>query len=351
MLDAAISQLDVATNQERLDEVERILFDLLLYDFNAFRWTLTWLDFYRGKEVTAELFRSLDNRLEEGAMWNFRLEEGGRSVFPYYCPLPAVPRWDGSQFGQKTLLIVAEGGLGDTLNFIRFAPNAKARGGRVLVYCQPELISLLRGTEGVDGFYPWNDAAPPCDFAIPSLSLPGALGCSASTVPNDAYVQAAPNRIRHWRAAIGRRGFRIGIAWTSKDCRRCIRLPEFAVLAAIPGVRLISLLNAKPNAENVDWPLDRPLPETSNLVDLAALMHSLDLIVTVDTMHAHLAGSMGLPVWTLLPKLSDWRWGAFDAEQTYWYPSMRLFRQSAHTEWHDVVERIAREVADYSQVS
>jgi len=268
------------------------------------------------------------------------------------------PRWDGSPLNGKMILLYAEQGLGDTLQFIRYAPLVKERGGTVLFECQPALISLLEGVAGVDQLLAIGAALPPYDVQVPLLSLPGIFGTSAATIPATVpYVRAAPALVKTWRTeldALG--GFKIGVAWQGNpnhqgDRHRSFPLAWFEVLARMEGVSLVSLQKG-PGTEQLRalagcFPIldlhDR-LDTAGAFLDTAAIMVNLDLVITVDSAVAHLAGALGVPVWVVLPIDPDWRW-LLERSDSPWYPSMRLFRQKRLGEWREVFEQIATEVS------
>jgi len=268
------------------------------------------------------------------------------------------PAWDGRPLDGKTILLHAEQGLGDTLQFIRYAAMVKQRGATVVAECPPALLDVLAGCSGIDQLLPLGGPLPACDVHAHLLSLPGLCRTSLATIPAAVpYLVADRSRVGHWRdrlAAVS--GFKAGICWqgnpaNKNDRRRSVPLAQFAPLAAVPGLRLVSLQKG-PGREQWtalagQWPvLDLPGDgeESSQAwVDTAALVCALDLVITVDTAVAHLAGALGVPVWVALPFSPDWRWllGRADCP---WYPTMRLFRQTRLGHWPDVFERIAAEL-------
>ena len=278
-----------------------------------------------------------------------------------YKPLP-YPRWTDDAPASERLVLLCEQGLGDMIQFARFAPLFAARGYDVTLLA-PEsmrrLLSTLDGVTvaGIGGTRPLN--GKPIRW-LPLMSAPGALGVRPDGVPGQVpYLAAEPARIERWDAWLGRDGFKIGINWGLGSARnwfghrRDIPLAGFAPLAEIPGVRLISLQHGPPSQQIAAVPfrdkIEVPDADTNaaaeSFLDAAALMTRLDLVVTCDTSLAHLAGALARPVFTALPQVADWRW-LQGRDDTPWYPTMRLFRQSTAQGWSDVFARIAAAAAE-----
>jgi Tfp pilus assembly protein PilF len=270
-------------------------------------------------------------------------------------PPPAFsqPRWDGTPFPQQTLLIYAEQGLGDTIQFVRYLPRVAACGQHVVLACQPALVRLLRTCPGVQTLVVKDRsemACQPFDLYIPLLSLPGLFATTAATIPADVpYMTAEPELVQQWRTRLGaEEAFRIGLVWAGNpshknDRNRSCSLATLAPLAHFPHLALFSLQTGTATGQ-----LDQPPPgmvlhdvgrQLGDFADTAAVIAHLDLVITVDTAVAHLAGAMGKPVWTLLPFAPDWRWGQHSAH-TPWYPTMRLFRQPAPGAWEAVCQSV-----------
>jgi tetratricopeptide (TPR) repeat protein len=272
------------------------------------------------------------------------------------------PRWTGEAIAQKTIMLCAEQGLGDTLQFMRYVPLVVARAGKVILLVQPALESLLANIAGVTliGL----DVAPP-DFDVycPLLSLPRVFATTANTIPAQAqYLAADAGAIHRWRLRLGEAGLRVGIAWQGKpgtvtDRGRSFPLASLAPLSRIPGVRLISLqkndgveqLAGLPEGMRVETlgPDFDSGPDA--FVDTAAVMMNLDLIVTSDTAMAHLAGALGRRTWVALKSVPDWRWG-LGTPLSPWYPTMRLFRQRAARDWDGVFAEMAEELAPSASI-
>lgn len=271
------------------------------------------------------------------------------------------PVWDGSPLGEKTLLLCCEQGLGDTLHFVRYARVVKQQfGGRVVFVSQPPLLPLLSRTAGIDKLVSQKDDPPQFDVWAPLLSLPGMLGTRLETIPADVpYLFADEQLVEKWRRKLaGDSRFKIGIAWQGNkdhqaDIQRSVRLAEFAPLAEVPGVTLYSLQKgygseqiAALDGRFCVTEFDEPLDETAGpFMDTAAVMRNLDLVVTSDTSIAHLAGGLGVPVWTALCLSPDWRW-LLDRDDTPWYPSMRLFRQPVLGDWGSVFRAMAAALSE-----
>jgi tetratricopeptide (TPR) repeat protein len=298
------------------------------------------------------------------------------------------PLWDGSRLNHQTILLHAEQGLGDTLQFIRFAQPVKEHGGRVIVECHPELMPLLKYAKGINQLVGRGSPLPAFDVHAPLLSLPGILHVSRESIPASIpYLQADMELVKHWRRELRESDarspmsdvkshssdlatclsplaprFKIGIAWQGNktyraDRQRSIPLEQFKRLADLPGVRLISLQKG-PGAEQLsdNWQLatdncnmldfaDRLDRAAGAFMDTAAVIKNLDLVITSDTAVAHLAGALGVPVWVALAVVPDWRW-LLERADSPWYPTMRLFRQTRYGRWDDVFERMAAALMD-----
>ena len=268
-------------------------------------------------------------------------------------------RWDGSDLAGRTILLDAEQGLGDTLQFVRYGSLLHERGAKVVLVCQPRLADLIgRCCPAVDHAVAQGDTSPPFDVHLPLLSLPFVLGTMLATVPATVpYLHPDPRLVETWRTELAKQpGFKIGIAWQGSpgyggDRERSISLAEFEPLARLPGIRLVSLqkgigaeqlLQARFSIVDFGERLDGS-SGAGPFMDTAALMCSLDLIVACDSAVCHLAGALGVRVWAAISAAPDWRW-LVDREDSPWYPTLRLFRQSKLGEWADVFQRIAAEV-------
>ncbi|HET6881864.1 MAG TPA: tetratricopeptide repeat-containing glycosyltransferase family protein [Pirellulales bacterium] len=266
------------------------------------------------------------------------------------------PGWDGSDLTGRTILLEAEQGLGDTLQFVRYGSLVKQRGGKVVLASQPRLVRLLRSAcPVVDEVIAIDEAPPRFDFHLPLLSLPSVFATTLDEVPCDIpYLHLDSRLVEYWRAELSRwPGFKIGVAWQGNrdyraDRERSIPLTVFEPLARMPGVQLISLQKgpgigqaavARQRFRLLDF--GERLDEASGpFMDTAALMQSLDLVLTCDSAICHLAGALGVPVWVALPAAADWRWMR-GRDDSPWYPSMRLFKQSTRGQWGEVFENMA----------
>lgn len=276
-------------------------------------------------------------------------------------PAFTQPRWRGDQQPQRTVLLYGEQGIGDTLQFVRYAPLVKARVGRVILAARRELIPLLRSCAGIDEWVAVGDAAPTFDVHCPLMSLPHVLSTTLETVPaTTPYLQASPDRIATWRARLGESsGRRVGVCWRGSPGNKYYRthgipLEELAPLAAIPNVQWISLQQSLTPIESsaAPFPLIDLSPELDrdgqSFMDTAAVVSLLDLVISFDTAVAHLAGALGKPVWIAVPWVPDWRW-LLERDDSPWYPTARLFRQSAPGDrqtgdWQAPVQRMAEQL-------
>lgn len=262
------------------------------------------------------------------------------------------PVWDGSSLWGATILLHAEQGLGDTVQFIRYAPWVKEAGGRVVVECQARLAPLVKSVEGVDEVVSCGDALPSFDTHIGLLSLPRVFATRLETVPAAVpYFRVEVARRERWRERLAQApGFKVGLAWAGSpthknDRSRSMPLAALAPLAEVPGVALFGLQRGPQAAElaAARFPITNLEEEAGDVVDTAAILMNLDLVIAVDTMVAHLAGALARPVWTLLPYMPDFRWMLGRADSP-WYPTMRLFRQPRPGDWAAVVEQVREEL-------
>ena len=269
------------------------------------------------------------------------------------------PAWRGEDIAGKTILLYSEQGLGDTIMFCRLAEAVTARGARVVLEAQPPLCRLLDGLEGAERVLPRAEPASPADVEAPLMDLPGILGLDATNIPARVpYLKPEPARAQRWKEWLAARpGFNIGIVWqgnsaSNAELGRSPPLAAFRPLAEIPGVRLIALqkgagteqIAGLSGAMKIEIPPSDFDAEPDAFLDSAALMQSLDLVVSADTAPAHLAGALGRKLWIALRKTPDWRWG-LDRADTPWYPTARLFRQETMGDWDTVFRRMTETLA------
>lgn len=250
-----------------------------------------------------------------------------------------LPRWTGETLDGRTVLLTLEQGLGDAFHFVRFAAQVKERGGRVVVECHPGTESLLATAPGVDATVAAGTAVPEAACYLPLMSLPYVLGTRLDTVPASIPYLRVPEGTPP--VALPGGSLRVGLVWRGNpsheaDARRSISLDLLAPLLDVPGVSWFSLQVGAAAAERdgTPWAERMPdlAPEHRAFAATAALISALDLVITVDTSIAHLAGALGKPVWTLIPEANDWRW-LHGRSDTPWYPTMRLFRQRRGGNW------------------
>ncbi|MGD9538131.1 MAG: tetratricopeptide repeat protein [Alphaproteobacteria bacterium] len=263
----------------------------------------------------------------------------------------AQPLWLGAEaLSGKTILLHAEQGLGDTIQFCRYAPLVTAHGAKVMIEVQRPLKSLVESLEGASHVVPRGNALPRFDCQTPLLSLPLALGTRLDSIPAQVpYLKASAASMCYWAETLGeRRRLRVGLAWSGSpthkhDRNRSIALAELLPLLACDADLIGLQKEVRPEDSAVlasAPPLNNPGPSLADFADTAALIANLDLVISVDTAVAHLAGALGKPVWIMLPFEPDWRW-LLGRDDSPWYPTARLFRQAAPGDWGGVVARIA----------
>jgi len=273
--------------------------------------------------------------------------------------------WDGSNVSGKTIMLRAEYGQGDTMQFIRYAQLLKQQGAKVILEAQHTLINLLSRCPYLDSVIPVVDTVdqlPAFDFQIPVMSLPYYFHTTLQTIPSSfPYLYADPKLVNHWKEELKTNSnFKIGICWgtspyyeqfKSAFSKKAINLATFAPLARCPGVTLYSLqkmdgldqLNDLPNGMVVHNFGDDFDFKHGRFMDTAAVIENIDLVVTVDTSVAHLAGALGKKVWVLLPQVADWRW-MLNRKDSPWYPTMQLFRQTVSGDWDSVMDEVYKDL-------
>ncbi|MDX2230178.1 MAG: tetratricopeptide repeat-containing glycosyltransferase family protein [Leptolyngbyaceae cyanobacterium bins.349] len=269
---------------------------------------------------------------------------------PDFPPCPFLqPKWDGSNLEGKTLLLHAEQGLGDTIQFIRYAAIAAQKGGRVILTCSQPLIRLLSTISGIAQITPMGAPLPEFQVYVPLLSLPGVLGTTMDTVPVAVpYLTVPTTAFRLPPPPIVQPRLKVGLAWSGgnlykQNQQRSFSLKEFEPVLNCDRIAFYSLQKGIPQLEITEQGWADRLVDLSDqlhdLADTAAAIAQLDLVITVDTVVAHLAGALGKPVWVLLAHVPDWRWmqGRTDSP---WYPTMRLFRQPQPGDWQRVMQDV-----------
>ncbi|NJL56265.1 tetratricopeptide repeat protein [bacterium] len=273
------------------------------------------------------------------------------------------PVWDGSSLAEKTILVWIEAGFGDIIQFIRYIPLVKAYRGQVFVSCRTTLKRLLETMDEIDRLILEGETLPEFDVHVPLMSIPQIVGTTLETIPAHIPYLSPPVECRFKLKPLPDTTLNVGIVWASgyktvegvitkitnrmllanQKLRSC-PLSMFVKLLEIPGISFYSLQVGENIADLA------ALGDTSKLQDLsthiqdfadtAALIGQMDLVISVDTAAAHLAGALGKPAWVLLPVGTDWRW-LLDRNDSPWYPTMRLFRQRSPGDWEEVLDRVA----------
>jgi Flp pilus assembly protein TadD len=282
-----------------------------------------------------------------------RLQEGFREYEWRWRKIPPRPYpqpfWRGQLIPGKTLMVCAEQGFGDTIHFVRFTPEARARAGQVIVECQPPLKRLFEYARCADTVIAVGETPPLFDCYVPVMSLPLVLGKTLETIPGNPWLVAP---VAEALPQVPHGHFKVGLVWAGNptninDGRRSIPFPDLAPILAKPGITFFSLqVPVRPQDEPHVCAIPNLVPLTGRIKDFydtAGSLGQMDLVLSVDTSVAHLAGALGKPVWTLLPHPGDWRW-LLQRTDSPWYPTMRLFRQSQSGQWQPVIARVAEEL-------
>lgn len=302
----------------------------------------------------------LTGRFEEGwphQEWRWKARELGLTKMNFPQPM-----WSGSTslttggdlLDGKRIFLHAEQGFGDAIQFVRYVPEVIARGGRVILAVQKELIELMRTIPGIEQIVTDGDTFPPFDVHCAMLSLPVVLKTRLDTIPaNIPYLHADPARVEAWRVKLDRpkdSRMKVGLVWAGSathknDRNRSIGLSQLAPLAGVRGVRFISLQKGEgsrqPPPDGME--IEHYGDDLRDFSDSAGLIANLDLLITVDTAPAHLAGAMGKPVWTFIPHIPDWRW-MLERTDSPWYPTMKLYRQPATGDWRTPIAKAAADL-------
>jgi tetratricopeptide (TPR) repeat protein len=259
--------------------------------------------------------------------------------------------WDGGDLTGQTILLHAEQGFGDTIQFIRYAPLLAAKGARVIVECQSELTRLVASAPGVDHVFSRGQPTPPFNCRALFMSLPAYFGTTLESIPAKVpYLSAPQNLIQTWQQRLQHdpNRLKVGLAWAGNpkhknDRNRSMPLALLAPLGQIPNITFYSLQKGAAADQlsnpNENFHLINHSNALTDFAESAALISHLDLVISVDTSIAHLTGALGKPIWLMLPYAADWRW-LTDRNDSPWYPSMRLFRQPARGDWPGSVEQV-----------
>jgi Tfp pilus assembly protein PilF len=286
--------------------------------------------------------------------WRFRLDHTRDAL-----PRINAPQWNGMRLPNGRILLIGDQGYGDTIQFARYIPWVRQRVKEVVLGCCQELLPLISQLPGIDGsFVRWEDI-PGFSVYSPLSSLPNVFGTELETIPAASipYLKADPQKVARWseriRAAVGDGVLKVGVAWAGRpshpnDRARTLRWSQLLPLTRIPGVALIALQKEIPAVDRAEFPgglgaLDLSA-ELGDFADTAAVIETCDLVVTIDSSAAHLAGALAKPVWVMLPWLPDWRW-LLDRDDSPWYPTLRLFRQPSRGDWTSTIARVAQELA------
>ncbi len=297
-----------------------------------------------------------NGRFEEGWphyawRWKGMAEEWRQPADPLVRPDPAA--WRG-----RRVLLFAEQGFGDSLQFLRYVRPVQAIAAEVMVEVQPALKRLAASLPGQPAVLGQGETVPAHDVAVPLLHLPWAFGTVPATIPAEVpYLAADADAVAGWRARLaGLPGLKVGLAWAGDprpqdraahrvDRRRSVALAALAPLGGVRGVSFVSLQTGEAARQAAGMMLHDWTAELGDFADTAALMQALDLVITVDTACVHLAGALGRPVWMLNRFDSCWRW-LRDRDDSPWYPTLRQFRQAAPGDWSGVVQRVAAALAE-----
>jgi len=298
----------------------------------------------------------MDGQWEEGLReyeWRLKYRD-------YYAATFVPNRWDGSDPAGKTLLIRCEQGIGDSCNFIRYAQPMAQGGARVIVEAHAPSARLISSAPGVAQVFVQGETPPPFDYEIPIASLPLIAQARPDRIfAPIPYLQTDAERVESWAQRLKQypAKLKVGIVWggseqNPRDASRSMKLADFALLAGVEGVRLFALqkgmaamqvFSAPPEMQIVDF-----APFLNSFDDTAAALENLDLLISVDTSVAHLAGALGRPVWTLLERAPDWRW-LLNRSDTPWYPTMKLFRQPRTGDWEAVIGEVVKQLREFKR--
>ena len=313
--------------------------------------------------VRAEILLARGQMAEGWEEYEWRFQIGGAApLIPPQVARADRPQWQGERLDGKTLLLIGDQGFGDVIQFSRYIPWAQEHSGAeaIAIGCGKEVGQLIRQiAPAATIFQKWDECPPYAAYAALS-GLPRLAGTRLDTIPAPVpYLRADPAKVVAWGerlAALSPRGFRrVGLVWAGRpahnnDRNRSTSVTTYKPLFDLPGIAFVALQKgpATPQAGAVfaRAPLINLGAEIADYGDTMAIMENLDLIVSVDTSVVHLAGALGRPVWVMIPRAPDWRW-LLKREDTPWYPTMRLFRQTQPNSWEDVVLRIKGALSGY----
>ncbi len=280
--------------------------------------------------------------------WRLKVKEFEQRDFP-------KPLWEGSDISQKTILIYTEQGLGDAIQFVRYVALVARRAGKVILECQKELKPIFKNVKGIHQVISRGEELPEFDVHCPLLSLPYIFCTTLETIPSEIpyiFVDSLIFQKWHEKMKIDDSQLKVGLVWSGnprhkKHYYRDFPLTTYAPFTDFKGITFYTLQKGEAGKESKNVPIGLKLidytEEIHDFSDTAAIIENLDLVISVDTAVAHLAGALGKPVWTLLPFAPDWRW-MLNRQDSPWYPTMRLFRQPAPGDWKTVIEKVAGEL-------
>jgi tetratricopeptide (TPR) repeat protein len=264
-------------------------------------------------------------------------------------PKLSAPLWDGSDLSGKTILLYCEQGLGDSIQFVRYAKFVKHKGGTVLLPTPKALARLFEKIAGIDRIIREEEFLPAHDYRAPLLSLPGIFKTDLASIPAEVpYIAAAKTELPPLK------GKKIGVVWRgnpthTNDHNRSMKILQFAKILKGNDITIVNLQKDASEEElrilGSAGEMFNPAPSFHDFADTAATVAALDLVITVDTSVCHLAGALGVRTWTLLPFAPDWRWLLTQPKTTPWYPSMRLYRQPKIGDWRSVIEAVRTDLA------
>jgi hypothetical protein len=268
------------------------------------------------------------------------------------------PLWRGEPLAGESILLHAEQGFGDTMQFVRYVPLVASRGGQVVLEIQPRLRRLLGNLPGAAKVIVRGEELPEFSWHCPLLSLPLAFDTRLANIPAKVpYLYPGEMEVQKWSRRLQGDGLRVGLAWAGnpnhvREGERSIPLEQLAPLMQVAGTTFYSLQKGPATAQIHKLPGIRLIDldsQQNDFADTAAIIANLDLVITVDTAVAHLAGAMGKPVWVLLHHVPDWRW-LLHRDDSPWYPAARLFRQTIAKDWTSVIGRVRMELAAASEL-